>query len=79
MRIAIISRGTNKSINPIPANPSCVMSLKMNEPATVNIGVKINAKYMLHITKLSVQERLKVRMKAIIKKIISTADKKVVI
>ena len=55
------------------------MSLKMYAPATVNIGVKIIAKYMPHITKLSVQERLKVRMKAIIKKIISTADKKVII
>lgn len=46
----------------------------MIEPATVNIGVKNIAKYIPHITKLSDHERLKVRMKAIIKKIIRTAD-----
>jgi len=34
---------------------------------------------MPHITKLSDQERLKVRTKAIIKKIISTADNGVII
>ncbi|MFP3919066.1 hypothetical protein U5N28_14780, partial [Lysinibacillus telephonicus] len=51
----------------------------MNEPAAVNIGMKIIAKYMLHIIKLSIQERLKVRMKAIIKKIIRTTDKEAII
>jgi len=51
----------------------------MNEPATVNIGVKNIAKYMPHITKFSDQERLKVRTKAIIKKIISTAANEVII
>lgn len=72
MRIAIISRGTNINRNPIPANPSCVMSLTMIEPATMNIGVKIIAKYIPHIIRLSDQERLKVRMIDIIKKNIIT-------
>lgn len=48
------------------------MSLTMIEPATMNIGVKIIAKYIPHIIRLSDQERLKVRMKAIIKKNIIT-------
>lgn len=37
----------------------------MNEAAIVDRGVKIIPKYTLHIIKLSIQERLKVRMKAI--------------
>lgn len=45
----------------------------------MNIGVKIMPKYIPHIIKLSVQERLKVRMKAIMKKMISTADKETII